>query len=69
MSERMSKSGFLLSRSHVGRESEFSIKNGVIPTKSGWLDSLKFSYVSHFSVSVLLSLAKLSLSRFRTSVS
>ena len=34
------KSGFLQSRSHVGRDLGFSIKVGIIPTKLGWLDSL-----------------------------
>ena len=38
--EQISTSGFLLSRSHFGQDSGFSIKIGRIPTRSGWLDSL-----------------------------
>ena len=36
----MSKSGFFLSRSHIGRDSGFSSKIGRNSTWSGWLDSL-----------------------------
>ena len=36
----MSKSGFFLSRSHIGWDSGFSSKAGRISTWSGWLDSL-----------------------------
>ena len=39
ISKQMSKSGFFLSRSHVGRDSGFSSKIGRIATRSGWLDS------------------------------
>ena len=42
ISQHESKSGFGLSRSHVGRDSGFSRKIAIIPTKSGWLDSLSF---------------------------
>ena len=37
---RCKKSGFFLSRLHVGRDSGFSIKIRVLQTKSGWLDSM-----------------------------
>ena len=37
MTEQMSKSGFFISRPHIGRDSGFSSKIGVIPTKwDGW---------------------------------
>ena len=42
ISQHESKSGFSLSRSHVGQDSGFSRKIAIIPTKSGWLDSLSF---------------------------
>ena len=42
ISQHESKSGFFLSRSHtIVRDSGFSSKIGIIPTKSGWLDSLR----------------------------
>ena len=44
ISQHELKSGFFLSRSHIGRNSGFSIKIRIIPTKSGWLDSLRFSF-------------------------
>ena len=40
-----SKSGFFLSRSHIGRDSGLTSKIGMIPTKSGWLDSLCYKEV------------------------
>ena len=40
MTEQMLKSGFFLFRLLIGQDSGFSSKIGVIPTKSGWLDSL-----------------------------
>ena len=42
ISHHESKSGFFLSRSHIGGDSGFSSKIRIIPTKSGWLDSLIF---------------------------
>ena len=36
------KIGFLLSRSHIGRDSGFSSKIERIPTRSGWLDILNY---------------------------
>ena len=44
VSEQVSKLGFFLFRSHIGRDSGFSSKNGKIPTTSGWLDSLLYPY-------------------------
>ena len=40
-SEQISKTGVFLSRSHIGWDSEFSSKIERIPTKLGWLDSLR----------------------------
>ena len=40
ISQLKSKSGFFLSRSHIGWDSGFSSKIGIILMKLGWLDSL-----------------------------
>ena len=40
LSQHESNSGFFLSRSHIGRDSGFSSKIRIIPTKSGRLDNL-----------------------------
>ena len=40
-----SKSGFFLSRSHIGRDLGLTSKIGMVPTKSGWLDSLCYKEV------------------------
>ena len=45
---RSSKSGFSLSRPRLCRDSGFSSKIWIIPTKSGWLDTLPI--VLHFEV-------------------
>ena len=45
MTEQMSKLGFFLFRLLIGRDSGFSSKIGVIPTKSGWSDSLVMKLV------------------------
>ena len=42
LSTQMWKSGFFLSRSHIGRDSGFSSKIGRIPTRSGWLNILNW---------------------------
>ena len=39
ISQHESKSGFFLSRLHIGWDSGFSSKIGIVPMKSGWLDS------------------------------
>ena len=41
-SKQMSKLGFFLCWSHIGRDSRFSSKIGRIPTRSGWLDILNW---------------------------
>ena len=44
VSEQVPELGFFLFRSHIGRDSGFSSKNGKISTTSGWLDSLLYPY-------------------------
>ena len=45
ISQHELKSGFFLSWSHIGWDSGFSSKIRIIPTKSGWLDSLSSSWL------------------------
>ena len=55
--------GIFLSRRHIGQDSGFFSKTGIIPTKSGWLDSLALKLV--IGMKVVLQLFYHSLHLFR----